>query len=126
MGVPPFLIAETLKISVAQRLVRKLCIHCKEKVAFNSEEYENEKLRVISTHFKPKGCSNCYYTGYTGRQAIYDLVTNDSNLSNQIKNNTIASTINSDKLSGLGEKALDLVKKGVTSIEEVYSIISEA
>ena len=76
MKVPSFLIASTLTLSVAQRLVRKLCNHCKEKTAINKEEFPlHFNIPETLTHVhKAKGCNSCYHTGYEGRKAIYCLL----------------------------------------------------
>lgn len=123
MGVPPFLIAETLRISVAQRLVRKLCTYCKKVSQANENTISGyEDLQV---HYIPVGCSECYYTGYKGRVAIYELIPVDQKIINLIKMgiDDISNELNYKKLS---DKAFDLVKKGVTTLEEVYPILIEA
>lgn len=127
MGVPPFLIAETLKISVAQRLVRKLCENCKTETSFDKEEYTNEAFQGLSKHWVSKGCDDCHYTGYKGRTAIYEVIPVDHELAQEIKKDSIHLE---DKVEGYQEtslsgKAIKLVENGITSIEEVYSIIIE-
>lgn len=127
MGVPPFLIAETLKISVAQRLVRKLCNSCKVELPLEEGTYENEAFRDLKKHWVAKGCEKCYYTGYKGRTAIYEIVPIDNILTKEIKKNSInlEESISDYAESSLSGKAIRLVENGVTSIEEVYSIIIE-
>jgi general secretion pathway protein E/type IV pilus assembly protein PilB len=73
MGVPSFLIANTLNLSAAQRLVRTLCTHCKEKQPLDVKSFPSgfEPLRDLPEHFVAVGCDQCYYTGYQGRKAIY-------------------------------------------------------
>lgn len=127
MGVPSFLIAETLKISVAQRLVRRLCNHCKVKADIKEKNPGNLLLGKLSYHYTPSGCDHCFHTGYKDRIAIYELIP----LTNTIKNIIKSGDINSEKNLGifkhhrLSEKALRLIKEGVTSIEEVYPILIE-
>lgn len=122
MGIPPFLIAETLRISVAQRLVRKLCNHCKKL----SQESGNSILGYddLAEHYMPIGCNECYHTGYKGRIAIYELIPVDQKIIDLIKtgNSNISNELNNERLS---EKAFNLVKKGVTTFEEVYPILIE-
>jgi type II secretory ATPase GspE/PulE/Tfp pilus assembly ATPase PilB-like protein len=122
MGIPPFLIAETLRISVAQRLVRKLCHHCKKL----SQKRGNSILGYedLTEHYLPIGCNKCYHTGYKGRIAIYELIPVNQKIIDLIKmgNSNIAKELKYEKLS---EKAFDLVKKGVTTYEEVYPILIE-
>ncbi|RKN76841.1 GspE/PulE family protein [Ulvibacterium marinum] len=127
MGIPSFLIAETLKISVAQRLVRQLCNTCKLSHETIEEEYYNDAFKHISRHWSPKGCEKCYYTGYSGRTAIYEVIPIDLALSLEIKKNSssLESFVSKNNISRLADKALQLVENGTTSIEEVYSIIIE-
>ncbi len=128
MGVPAFLIAETLKISVAQRLVRKLCNDCKKFCDTVGGEYHHGAFKILSGHWSPKGCESCYYTGYNGRTAIYEVIPIDASLSQEIKKapSHLDSFVSEKNFSRLSDKAIELVKKGITSIEEVYSIIIEA
>ncbi|MDY8138470.1 GspE/PulE family protein [Aquimarina sp. 2201CG5-10] len=127
MGVPAFLIAETLKISVAQRLVRKLCNSCKTESSLTKGEYKNEAFDQIEKHWLPKGCENCHYTGYKGRTAIYEVIPIDSKLTQEIKKNSVnlEESISDYTASSLSGKAMRLIQNGITSIEEVYSIIIE-
>lgn len=128
MGVPAFLIAETLKISVAQRLVRKLCDSCKVSHENIEQEYYNEAFNQITKHWISKGCEDCHYTGYRGRTAIYEVIPIDLSLSQEIKKDSsqLESFVSKTGNSRLSDKAIQLVKNGTTSIEEVYSIIIEA
>ncbi len=129
MGVPAFLIAETLKISVAQRLVRKLCADCKTKKGKLSEAgYYHTAFHTIQEHWEPVGCENCHYTGYNGRTAIYEVIPIDVTLSQGIKKSPsqLESFVSKEEVTRLSDKAIALVKNGTTSVEEVYSIIIEA
>lgn len=127
MGVPAFLIAETLKISVAQRLVRKLCDSCKEHSVLQGDEYKNDAFIGLEEHWVAKGCEHCHYTGYKGRTAIYEIIPIDNVLTQEIKKNStnLEESISGYAESNLSGKAIRLVKNGITSIEEVYSIIIE-
>lgn len=127
MGIPSFLIASTLNISVAQRLVRKLCNHCKiEKpiaeavfpTGFNIPEN-------LQKHYVALGCEECYHTGYSGRKAIYEILPIDNELSLLIKNNQLAIDhyIEEKEIFTLKKNALSLIKEGTTSIEEVFSLL---
>ena len=129
MRIPPFLIANTLNISIAQRLVRLLCEYCKEEKTF----LMNDKVPTnfissndLQTHYISKGCSHCHFTGYKGRRAIYELLPNTNKLMDYIKNNQlqIDSFIESENIKTLKQNALRLVKEGKTSIEEVYPLLS--
>lgn len=126
MGVPSYLIAETLNLSVAQRLVRKLCENCKKEVACNTENFPNsyQLPYELSTYFKPVGCNKCYHTGYKGRRAIYEVLTIDNKIAEAIKNNSISKLFaNDENYKSLSDKAFDILAEGETSLEEIYSIL---
>ncbi len=127
MGVPAFLIAETLNVSVAQRLVRKLCPHCKKEQPLDASQLPlNFKPPFpLETYSVPVGCDHCYYTGYKGRTAIYEMVPIDHDIAKAIKDRSqdIETIELKEKNSKLSDKAYDLLAKGVTSLEEIYSIL---
>ena len=129
MGVPPFLIATTLNVSVAQRLVRRLCENCKKKEKLlPSVLPDNFKLsKSFTTHYVPKGCPNCHHTGYQGRKAIYEIIPITRELVNFIKDNVthIDTYLAENKIITLGQNALQMVKDGITSIDEVYALLTD-
>ena len=108
-------------------MVRKLCSSCKKEISLDKELYSNEALKDLSTHWVSEGCDDCHYTGYKGRTAIYEIVPIDSDLSKDIKTNSsnLESSVKGYNKKSLSYKATSLVNKGMTSIEEVYSIIIE-
>lgn len=128
MGIPSFLIASTLTISIAQRLVRKLCNYCKKEQIVSENQFVEIRSTIshLSSHFEPIGCEHCYYTGYSGRKAIYEIIPIDNNLTNQIKKNVldVEAYLNEKKISTLKMNALQLIKDGITSIEEVYTLLT--
>lgn len=127
MGIPPFLIASTLNISMAQRLVRKLCQACKVEEPITKPLFpQNFSIpEGLLTHFKPVGCHQCYQTGYQGRKAIYEIIPITKNLISEIKNNVleIDDYLIKNNINSLKDNALNLVKNGVTSIDEIYSLL---
>ena len=126
MGVPSYLIAETLNLSVAQRLIRKLCNDCKKVAEYNKDDFPlNYSLPYsISSYYKPSGCNKCFHTGYKGRRAIYEVLTIDSTIAEAIKNNTITKLFSNDEnYKSLSDKAFDILAEGETGLEEIYSIL---
>lgn len=127
MGVPPYLLANTLNGAIAQRLVRKLCEECKTEEEFDSDLLpQNFKPKVIpEKHFHAQGCESCYYTGYRGRRAIYEVVQIDKELEANIKesNFSISSILDKKGVKLLAANAFDLFVEGTTSLEEIYPII---
>ncbi|MFK7031827.1 GspE/PulE family protein [Flavobacterium oreochromis] len=126
MGVPAYLISETLNLSVAQRLVRKLCNICKTEIKVNLDDFpvDYEFPFLIESYYKPVGCNQCYHTGYKGRRAIYEVIPIDFTLSKAIKNNNINDFFSKDKKhKSLAGKAFQVLADGETSLDEIYSIL---
>lgn len=127
MGIPPFLLANTLNTSVAQRLLRMLCPFCKQQEAFNSSLYPQQfrPYYAIDHHFIARGCDKCYHTGYKGRKAVYEIIPIDRELSAHIKNNVydVREALSERRLKSLAENAFELFASGSTSIEEIYPLL---
>jgi type IV pilus assembly protein PilB len=127
MGIPAFLIASTLNISVAQRLVRKLCDSCKKEQTISPEIFPSgfEIPNNLNFHHMAVGCEHCYHTGYSGRKAIYEILPIDNELSNLIKNNQldINEYLEEKNIFTLKRNALLLIKEGITSVDEVFSLL---
>lgn len=128
MGVPSFLIASTLTMSIAQRLVRKLCPKCKTKHAIDPESFPiGYPIPATLKHqYKAVGCHHCYHTGYLGRKAIYEILPITKVLEHAIKHNElqIDSYLAEQKITTLHDNALRLVKEGETTVEEVYALLT--
>lgn len=128
MGIPPYLIASTLKLSAAQRLVRILCPKCKKEEIFSSAEFPKAFAApfIPAKHFVAVGCHECYFTGYHGRRAIYEIITVDENLQEQIRTNQLdASTYFSEtRIETISHQAFKLFTDGETSLIEVYSLFN--
>jgi type IV pilus assembly protein PilB len=127
MGIPSFLIASTLNISVAQRLVRKLCDFCKREEDIETAIFPTdfEIPKDIFRHHVAVGCEQCYHTGYSGRKAIYEILPIGSELAALIKSNQIDinSYIEENDIFTLKRNALSLINDGITSIDEVFSLL---
>lgn len=129
MGVPAFLIANTLNLSVAQRLVRTLCKNCSrsEDVHLASFPGGYKFPRQIKQLRTPIGCEECYYTGYSGRRAIYEMIPIDAEIAEAIKaeRSEIEKLLKDRGVQKLSEKAFELLESGETSLEEVYSLLMQ-
>lgn len=127
MGIPPFLVANTLNTSVAQRLIRLLCTNCKEEADFDPASYPKQfkPFAPINRHYIAKGCEKCYYTGYSGRKAVYEVIPLDMELTQEIKNGNlyINPMLEERGIKTLGENAFALFAKGETTIEEIYPLL---
>lgn len=128
MGIPPYLIASTLNLSVAQRLVRLLCPSCKKETSVNKAAFPMnfEIPSNLNHYYIAVGCSDCYHTGYIGRKAIYEIIPINPEISNYIKENAsnIDQTDSVMTINNLKDNALRLLKKGETSIDEIYSLLN--
>lgn len=126
MGIPSFLLANTINLTVAQRLVRLLCPQCKDEAQFEDnlfpKNYRPE--RKLSTHFVPHGCESCFYTGYRGRKALYEVIPLDQELTSAMKTGgNINEILKRKQVRSLSDAAFELIAKGITSIEECYSLL---
>ena len=128
MGVPAHLIASTLNLSVAQRLVRKLCNHCKEEVPIAKGTLPRNFTtpHTLKTHFIANGCAHCYHTGFAGRKAIYELLPITKALSTHIKNNElqIDDYLKQHNIKQLSDQALQMVQTGETAVDEVFALLT--
>lgn len=122
MGAKSYLIARSLKLIIAQRLVRRLC-ECKEEIS--EIIYKNQTIN--GKFYKAKGCPKCMMSGYKGRIMIAEFLFLDANVKNLIENNSsfeqIQAYILKNDFLSLSEDALDKVKKGLTSIEEIWKVL---
>jgi general secretion pathway protein E/type IV pilus assembly protein PilB len=127
MGIPSFLLANTINLTAAQRLVRILCQHCKQKVSFDEGLFPSRIVKPVKLqyHYVARGCEKCYFTGYKGRKAIYEIIPIDVQLSEKIRNKVTdeSQALLGLDFSNLSESAWLLLERGETSIDEVYSIL---
>jgi general secretion pathway protein E/type IV pilus assembly protein PilB len=127
MGVPSYLLADTLNAAVAQRLVRLLCSDCKTKheVDFSKFPHKFKMPYSITEVYQANGCERCFYTGYRGRSAVYEIIPIDNELQQKIKNNefNVETLLKARNIKSLSENAFDLLAAGKTSVDEVYPIL---
>jgi len=129
IGVEPFLISSAVEAVIAQRLVRVLCEHCKEAykpdMALQKLGLRPDRLRQY-TFYRPKGCDQCFQTGYRGRIGIFEIMILGQSLKSLIQRTHDAFQIKEEALkSGLVTLRRDGIKKvrqGVTSVEEVIRV----
>ena len=134
MGVQPFLISSSLVGVLAQRLVRKLCSHCKEETTLTDFEKQTLDVEVIpedATICKPIGCEKCSMTGYGGMTVVAELLIITDTIRQLILAKTDSSTIKKaavkEGMLTLADDAITKIYGGVTSVEEVLrAIISES
>ncbi len=131
MGVEPFLIASSVNAVVAQRLVRVICPHCREE--YRAEEMMLKRMGLLDalsgkTLFRGRGCVHCHHTGYKGRCGLYEVLQMTSEMkslvlrtsdANELKNKAVESG-----MVTLQRDGVDKITKGITTLEELYRVIS--
>jgi hypothetical protein len=133
IGVEPYVGASALIGVIAQRLMRRLCTHCKRPYT-----PEPETLRAMSipeaeaatqTFYRAAGCDHCNHTGYRGRVGIYEIMHVGDKLRRIIAQRGSEAQLREAALSGgmisLGEDGLAKVKAGVTTPEELLRVVTE-
>lgn len=127
MGIPGFLVANTLNTTVAQRLLRLLCPSCKEEVDFDPTTYPKQFKApfAVTKHHLAKGCTECFYTGYKGRKAVYEVIPVDAELAFEIKqgNMSVETQLKSRNIKTLSENAFNLFMLGETTLEEIFPLL---
>jgi len=129
IGVPPFLVASSIRAIMAQRLVRRLCTQCKKPTALS--EIERQALGIEPSQMKEAqvmcatGCDHCRHTGYRGRMGIFEIFIIDDEVRHSITKRTSTSLLRR-RARELGMRTLreDGVRKvlaGLTSPDEVIS-----
>jgi general secretion pathway protein E len=127
MGIEPFLIASSLLGVMSQRLVRTLCINCKEAVTPDERQADQlglgDNAEVIV--YEPVGCHQCDQTGFRGRKGIYELITIDESLRKMIheadSEDVMRSHVRRDTPS-LFQNGVELALKGETSLSEIIRV----
>ncbi|MDD5334642.1 MAG: type II secretion system ATPase GspE [Rhodoferax sp.] len=134
MGVEPFLLSSSLLGVLAQRLVRKLCVHCKSGSdpdcrddahgAVDGRSGSDPNLQ--STEYHPVGCPSCGQTGYAGRSGVFELLVTDDAIRAQIHNRASEADIRAAALAAgmtlMRDDGERLVQLGLTSREELVRV----
>jgi len=142
MGAPAFLLASTVNLVIAQRLVRRICLSCIESYEISPEAVKliNAQLALIGseamkkdevpkTVYRGRGCNICGNSGFKGQIAIFELV----RISDAIKTMVLRSAPSGEirdaaikeGMTTIFEDGLDKIRRGVTTIEEVLRVIQE-
>lgn len=128
MGIEPYLVSGSLIGVEAQRLVRKLCPHCKQKITLTPMQLDHI-IHLIPddfTFYAPVGCEKCSQTGYLGREMISEILPISDKISSLIaKNATKEELTNTALAEGFKDFFTDGIRRaamGITSIPEVYRV----
>lgn len=144
MQIDPFLVASALSLSISQRLVRMACKHCSVMVEgrevlrqLRTDGVSNEKMSRLGLHIdermpcsQPTGCANCRHTGYSGRQAVFEML----EMTAEMRKLIISGQVDQDELRRLAKEAgmtsmaqngLQLVEEGRTTYAELIRVFGE-
>ena len=128
MGIEPYLVSGALIGVEAQRLVRKLCPHCKQKITLTPMQLDHI-IHLIPddfTFYAPVGCEKCSQTGYLGREMISEILPISDKISSLIAKNATKEELTSTALAeGFKDFFTDGIRRaamGITSIPEVYRV----
>jgi type IV pilus assembly protein PilB len=130
MGIEPYLLASSLNLIIAQRLVRKICEHCKEPVALSKEVLKRLKIdpqqTKDATFYHGKGCPACGGTGYKGRLPVFEFLAMDNEIREKIISGAnemqIRAIARQKGYGGLLESGVSKMLQGLTTAEEVLSV----
>jgi len=128
MGVESYLLASTLSVVLAQRLVRKLCAHCREPYEADARERALAGVSGPLTLYRARGCPACRHQGYAGRQGVYEVITIDETLRALIHDDARESELAAHahgQGGGLFDAGLEMAREGVTTLSEVLRVCRE-
>ncbi len=130
MGVEPYQLSSSLVGLMAQRLVRVLCVHCKE--AYEASTAEKEHLgareRKKLTLYKPVGCPQCRHTGYLGRSGIHEIIEMDRQMETMVHDGASEQAMETyarSKGPGIVQSGRDKVLAGLTTLREILRVTIE-
>lgn len=131
MGVEPFLLTSSINLIVAQRLVRKICEHCKEPIEIQHDVLitlgvDSTEVNAGFPTFHGRGCNNCLETGYRGRLAVYEIMVMHEVLRELILKGASAMELKREAvklgMSTLRMSALQKVRQGLTTVDETIRV----
>jgi type II secretory ATPase GspE/PulE/Tfp pilus assembly ATPase PilB-like protein len=136
MGIEEYLVSSTVSLIIGQRLARKICEHCKEKVKFTKSENESledsplgDAIEDDEIFYKGKGCDECNGSGYSGRICVNEVLVANEKIKEAILRKATALDIKklakNQGMTTMIEDGLHKVREGLTTFEEVLRVIHE-
>ncbi len=136
MKVEPFLISSTVNLIIGQRLIRRICIRCRESIDLKDLPNADAVRHVLGSRLKSrtsvplyhgKGCELCHQTGYMGREGIFEVLKVDETIRDMIMRQQNASLIKEAAIKAgmttMLDDGLDKVLEGITTIDEVMRVM---
>lgn len=126
MGIEPFLLSSSLRLLVAQRLLRRLCPSCKVADELDAATAKRLGMPIGQPIYRPVGCEGCGQKGYRGRLAVFEIIRVTEEIAEMIQQDALVDSMKkaaqADGMKLLQDSALDKVAEGITSLEEALSI----
>ena len=132
IGVETYLIASALRSVISQRLVRRICPKCKKSYEASEDEVKMLGLEphMKYTFYKGEGCADCFNTGYRGRIGVFEILEVTPKIQRLIIDNAgrsaIEDALKETDFTTLRENGIELVKQGITTVEEIQRVIYES
>jgi len=133
IGIKPFLVASAVRTIMAQRLVRKICKHCKIPHKYTDDEYVEAGVDPVEMAghqvYIGKGCNKCGGSGYRGRTGLYEVLAIDKNIKQSIIERSTTGQLRvlgvKNGMKTLRMDAVEKLKAGITTLEEVKKIAED-
>jgi type IV pilus assembly protein PilB len=131
IGIPPMLLGSSINLIIAQRLVRRICLKCKEAYTPDPELLENLNLTAerVPSLYRGAGCVSCNGTGFSGRIAIFEMLEISKSIRRLILRNAptmdIQEEAEKEGMKTLRKAGIELAMSGVTTIEQVIAATME-
>jgi len=127
MGIEPFLVASSVNLILAQRLVRRVCVHCKKETKLSEEVLSELQLDPKdaegATFMQGAGCVECSNTGYRGRQGVYEVMSMTPKIRELVLERASAGEVKKTAIAEgmltLRRDGLEKLKRGITTVEEI-------
>ena len=131
MGVEPSLLATSINCIVAQRLARRLCMHC--RVAYQPTPAELDEMGLAQAAgdtvlYRPAGCPSCSSTGFSGRVALYEVMTVQGRLRRLIESGSteeIFAEALAQRITTLRQDGVRLTLAGISSLDEIRRVTGD-
>jgi type IV pilus assembly protein PilB len=131
MGAEPYLLSSSLNLIIAQRLIRKICEHCKKQIELPEKVLKQLKITPEQTKnavfYRGRGCKACEGTGFLGRLPIFELLPIDDDIRRKLLTRADESQIRAlarrKGYGGLFEDGISKILQGLTTVEEVLSVV---
>ncbi len=130
IGVEPFVLNDSVKLITSQRLLRRLCSHCKQEVTIQPETFRglglDPEAMAGQTFYDSVGCDECSHSGYRGRAAVYEVMPISPKIKQLILEEAIAEEIQTqavnEGMTTFRQGIFDYWQAGVTDLKEVYEL----